>query len=233
MAKKALSIQLADHLTGKAIMAAGGYALICAAGSTKKLTMYQNGATVTRVALSNGKLNCEVDVDLGTNVDIYMQSPTGHGVVATDIVPSGPSEIRIDQNARHSMLRIPFHYDDASSETVTGFVEPANALILPNASVTVIDADSGITIDVGTLSSDSGDADGFLDGISLASTGLVKGSLANGAVTLGALLKVQDSANAGDAAPEGHVSGGKAITYTLSGSPDTAAGVINLPVLIG
>ncbi|KXJ56582.1 MAG: hypothetical protein AXW12_00690 [Thalassospira sp. Nap_22] len=233
MAKKALSIQLADHLTGKAIMAAGGYALICAAGGTKKLTMYQNGSTVSRVSLSNGKLECEVDVDLGVNVDIYMQAPTGHGVVATDITPSGPSEIRIDQNARHSMLRIPFHVDDASSETDTGFVEPTNGLILPNPTVNVSAIDAGITIDVGTLSSDSGDADGFMDGVSVATAGLAKASLANGAVTLGNLLKVQDSANGGDAAPEGHVSAGKAITYTLTGSPDTAAGVINLPVLLG
>lgn len=233
MAKKALSIQLADHLTGKAIMAAGGFAVICAAGSTKKLTMYQNDATVSVVSLTNGKLNCEVDVDLGVDVDIYMQSPTGHGVVATDITPSGPSEIRIDQNARHSMLRIPFHYDDASSETDSGFVEPTNGLILPNPTVTVGAADSGITIDVGTDSGDSGDADGFMDGVSVATLGLAKATLANGGVTLGELMYVQDSANDGDEVPEGHVSAGKAITYTLSGSPDTASGVINLPVLLG
>ena len=162
-----------------------------------------------------------------------MQSPTGHGVVAANIIPSGPTEIRIDQNARHSMLRIPFHVDDASSETTTGFVEPANGMILPNPTVTVGATDAGITIDVGTLSSDSGDADGFMDGVSVATLGLAKATLLNSGVTMGALLKVQDSANAGDAAPEGHVGAGKAITYTLTGSPDTAAGVINLPVLLG
>ncbi|MDG4721158.1 hypothetical protein [Thalassospira aquimaris] len=231
MAKKALSIQLADHLTGKAIMAAGGYALICAAGSTKKLTMYQSGSTVSVVSLTNGKLECEVDVDLGVNVDIYMQAPTGHGVVATDIVPSGPSEIRIDQNARHSMLRIPFHVDDASSETDTGFVEPTNGLILPNPTVNVTAIDAGITIDVGTDSGDSGDADGFMDGVSVATLGLAKGTIATGGVTLGALLKADTGS--GVMVPEGRVSAGKAITYTLTGSPDTAAGVINLPVLLG
>ena len=233
MARKALSIQLACHLTGAAIMTAGGAAIICAAGSTAKLPMYVDGSAVTSVPLSYGKLECEIDIDQGKAVDIYLQSPTGHGAVAYDVVPSGPTEFRIDRNAGHSVLRIPFHFSDVDGETATGFTEPANGLILPTPTVTVATADAGITIDVGTDSTDSGDADGFLNGASLAATGLVKGSLANGTVTMGALLKVQDSANAGDNIPEGHVSGGKAITYTLTGSPDTAAGVISIPVMLG
>jgi hypothetical protein len=233
MARKSLSMQLACHLTGAAIMTAGGAAIICLAGSTAKLPMYVNDSAVTSVPLTYGKLDCEIDIDHGEAVDIYLQSPTGHGMVAYNIVPSGPTELRIDRNARHSVLRIPFHVDDADGETATGFVEPTNGLILPNPVVTVATADAGITVDVGTISTDSGDADGFMDGVSVAATGLAKASLANGAVTLGALLKAQDSANAGDAVPEGHVGAGKAITYTLTGSPDTAAGVISIPVLLG
>jgi len=73
-----------------------------------------------------------------------------------------------------------------NSERTTDFTFPATAIV-HDVFLNVITADSGETVDVGTEGT-SNDPDGFLDGASLASTGLVFGSLADGSVTRGALL---------------------------------------------
>ena len=58
------------------------------------------------------------------------------------------------------------------SEKDTGFDLKAGWTVL-DAWIVVNTADTGETVDVGTNSSDSGDGDGFIDGASLATTGLV------------------------------------------------------------
>ena len=59
----------------------------------------------------------------------------------------------------------------------------------------------------------------------------MKASLANGAVTLGAGLKVQDSANAGDAVPEQNTSrAGSQLALLLSAGTVSAKGFIYLPI---
>jgi hypothetical protein len=71
-------------------------------------------------------------------------------------------------------------------------------------------------LDVGTLSTDSGDADGFLDGVSCATAGMVKGTLLSSGQTVGALLRVDESGG-GVLVPEPSVAcGGKTVTYTAS-----------------
>ncbi len=81
------------------------------------------------------------------------------------------------------------------------------------------------TMDVGLLSSESGgDADGFLDNIATTPVGLKQGSLVNGAVTLGALLKetITDSAAATQSGRKPFLSDSvtaKSISYTF-GSND-------------
>ncbi len=103
------------------------------------------------------------------------------------------------------------------TEEDTGWDLPAKCMILPNIYVDVTTAEStgtDKTMDVGTLSSDSGDADGFLDGVSCASTGLVKGTLASGGQTLGALLRVDESGG-GVLVPEPCIAPGSvSVTYT-------------------
>lgn len=79
------------------------------------------------------------------------------------------------------------------------------------------------TLDVGLLSSESGgDADGLLDGISVAATGIKRGSLASTGQTLGALLR-EDEGGTGELVPaSGHIVGtAKSVTYT-AGSNDFA-----------
>lgn len=78
--------------------------------------------------------------------------------------------------ARIKVLKIPVTGNLTGSEEDTGIDLPANSIILHNlvnVEVTAAEATGSTkTIDVGLLSSESGgDADGFIDGLSVASTG--------------------------------------------------------------
>lgn len=110
-----------------------------------------------------------------------------------------------------------------TSETSTGFTLPDNAIV-EDVMIYVHTVDATETVDVGTDGSGSNDPDGFLDGVSLATAGLVKGSLADGAITRGALLR-EETGTSTDVAYAGTkdiTSGGDAITYTCSAGTDTA-----------
>jgi hypothetical protein len=109
--------------------------------------------------------------------------------------------------------------DLGTGEKDTGFNLPSNGIVLG----CFLDVDTAETtgttktIDVGMLSSESGgDADGFLDGVSTATAGAVKGTLASAGQTLGVLLSVDES-GAGVLVPEGYLLDGvpNSVTYTL------------------
>jgi len=231
---KHYSIQLIDTVSGKSIDGSGGKAYVAKVGDAQKETLYTKaGAALTNpITLTNGKLDFYV-ADTVVSVDLYVQAPSGHFVVAKAVVPSGET-IFVDKGRSTATYVLPFSIADttAATETSTGFAIPTGAMVLPTGvGLDVLTVDATETVDFGTLSTDSGDADGYIVGASVATAGAVKASLANGAVTLGALLKVQDSANAGDAVPEANVSmGGKTLTYTLSAGTDTAEGFFKLPV---
>lgn len=232
MAKLNYHIQLKDLVSGEAIIAAGGKVYVAAAGLPAKLALTDkdNNALSNPLSLTRGSMDFFV-ADTVQAVDLFIQAPGEQFIVVKNVKASGPNEIAIDTSRLDHTMVIPFDIDDtaANTETNTGFTVP-DGLMLPHPMVDVKDADSGITIAVGTLSTDSGDADGYIAGVSVASAALVKASIANSGDTMGALLKVQDSANAGDEVPEGNVSMiGKAITYTLASGADTASGYIHLP----
>jgi len=75
-----------------------------------------------------------------------------------------------------AVVKIPVTATEAANATATekdtGFDLKAGWTVL-DAWIVVNTADTGETVDVGTDSHDSGDADGFIDGASLATTGLV------------------------------------------------------------
>jgi len=75
-----------------------------------------------------------------------------------------------------AVVKIPVTATKAANTTATekdtGFDLKAGWTVL-DAWIVVNTADTGETVDVGTNSKDSGDADGFIDGASLATTGLV------------------------------------------------------------
>lgn len=73
------------------------------------------------------------------------------------------------------------------------------------------------TLDVGTDSTDEGDADGFLAGVEVSSSGLVTGTVEDGAVTFGDLLLV-DLDGTSNVKEQDASSGGKEITVTAGNS---------------
>lgn len=233
-AYRIVDFQLMDFL-GRAISASGGVAYVTAANDLAKADLYTMDEAVASnpIALSNGRLRFKV-LKAIQSLDIYLQCPGGQFLVLKDVVPGAFSEVPVDTQRLDWIYCIPFSMDDytANTETDTGFDIPTRGIVLPTGvGVEVVTVDDTEDIDVGTLSSDSGDADGFIDGVSLATAGFVKATVTNGADTMGALLTVQDSANAGDLYPEANTSmSGKSITVTISAGADTAEGIIMLPV---
>lgn len=224
--------QLKSLVNNLMVTAAGGFVYVAATGTTAKLALKdKTGAALANpLPLTNGSFLFYTD-DSVVAVDLFVQSPTGHFIVAKNIKPSADSSLYVDTSLAHTTMVIPFNVVDQAgdaTETPCGFT--AMGAVQPNVAIEVVDTDAAITIDVGTLSTDSGDADGFMDGVSTATAGYVKATLLASGDTMGALLSVLDSANSGDDAPEQDVSMiGKQITYTLLTAADTAAGYIILP----
>jgi peptidoglycan hydrolase-like protein with peptidoglycan-binding domain len=107
-----------------------------------------------------------------------------------------------------------------NTEVDTGWDLPANAIV-KNVFINVNtkeDTATTKTINVGTDGTGSNDPDGFLAGVSVATAGLVKGTLTYNAVTLGELLYT----NTGDSSnpvPEPDItSGGESVTVTAGDS---------------
>lgn len=126
-----------------------------------------------------------------------------------------------------------------NTEVDSGYELPTDGIVLPwGVFVEVLAKEETATTkaaDVGLLSSEAGgDADGLLDGISLAATGIVKPTLASAGQTLGALLRA-DEDGSGALVPEGHVLNGTARTVSATfgdaGGATEAAFDVYIPVL--
>lgn len=239
MGNRIFSLQLMDRSRGQsmgaAIISAGGLAIVTAAGDPAKATLYSpiDGTALSQpVSLVRGNLSFAVAESV-ESVDLFIQCPGGQ-FVALRAVTAGANDIWVDTLNPQQMLVIPFSMDDltANTETDTGFDEPANAIFLPTPAVRVVTLDATETIAVGTATAASGDPDGFLDDVTVATAVLHKATIANSGNTLGALFEVQDSANAGDLTHEGHVSTAKSIVLLLSAGSDTAEGYVYLPYML-
>jgi hypothetical protein len=110
--------------------------------------------------------------------------------------------------------------DAQTAETVTNFTLPASAIV-NDVFLNVITVDATETVDVGTTGT-SNDPNGYLAAVSLATAGIVRGSLADGAVTLGALLYEITEATTAAARMRDVTAGGDPISYTCSAGSDTA-----------
>lgn len=120
----------------------------------------------------------------------------------------------------------------STTETSTGFTLPAGAVVT-DVYINVITAEATgttKTLDVGTLSSASGDADGFLDGISVASQGVKKGTLLNTGQTRGLLMAVDES-GAGVLVPENYVNSTAIAVTVTAGSNNFAELVADLIII--
>jgi len=112
--------------------------------------------------------------------------------------------------------------DAQTAETDTNFTLPDSAIVT-DVMINVITVDATETVDVGTAGT-SNDPNGFLAAVSLATAGLVKGSLADGAITLGALL-LEETGTGADVAyarTKDITAGGDPVSYTCSAGSDTA-----------
>jgi hypothetical protein len=235
------SIQLIDADSGEIIQTSGGFAVVLVAGSARKATIYSDAdgtAKTNGFALNQGKIEFWTLASVAS-VDLVCMAPGGQFVRKSGIVSPGPSEIRVNTNARHQVAFIPFHALDQTAdatETDTGFDFPLYTEVLPTPAVRVLAIDATETIEVGLKSSETnGDLDGFIDAVSVGTLGLVKATVLNGSDTMGALLVVQDSANAGDLTHEPHIVTGAnatSITYTLTAGSDTADGFAVLPYIL-
>ncbi len=210
------TFQLYDQ-NHKAIQSSGGVVYVAAPGDAAKqaITDKDGTALANPRALTRGACEFYV-VDTAVDVDLYIQTPGGQFVVKQDFAAGETPDIVVDTDCRNQVMVIPWAAADvtAAAETATGFTEPTNAVFLLQGAgcrVTAIDATE--TLDVGTLSTDSGDADGFLSALDVATLGDV---LDNGALL----------------ASLGRVSGGKSITLTTTAGSDTGKGFIHLPYVL-
>jgi len=110
--------------------------------------------------------------------------------------------------------------DAQTSETQTNFTLPTSAIV-HDVYINVITVYATETVDVGTQGT-SNDPDGYLDAASLATAGIVRGILADGAVTLGVLLFEITEATTAAARNSDTTAGGDPISYTCSAGSDTA-----------
>jgi len=112
--------------------------------------------------------------------------------------------------------------DAQTSETDTNFTLPDSAVVT-DVMINVITIDDTETVDVGTAGA-SNDPNGFLAAVSLGVVGLVKGSLADGAITLGALLfeETGTGADVAYARTKDITAGGDPVSYTCSAGSTTA-----------
>lgn len=222
---KRVVFQLRDH-ENKSITASGGAVHVATANSPAKATLYDSsGASLANpVALTNGGAEFYV-ADSITAVDLYIAAPGGQFLVREDVTPA-IHNFTVDTSERYQVYKIPFASADstAATEKDTGFNLPATAQVLPllgGAGITVTTAATAgaKTIDVGTLSSESGgDANGFLAAVSTAALGKVVGT--NGALFVTNAPALTDAATA------------KSISYTTGAADAGVAGFIILPVIL-
>ncbi len=224
---------------GVAINDAGGIVKVVTAGGFNEVALTDtSGASIANpISLTNGEATWRTPA-ANTTVDIYVQGPDGRCTVVRGLAAGHDTTVRVDTSASNGVMLIPFDVTDsditAASEFTTGFTADTAMMYLGiGAGVYVGTTDATETIDVGTDSGDSGDANGFLAAVAVSGTNgtFAKATLASGGQTLGDLLRADES-GAGVLVPEGHVGDGKAITLTLSAGTDTAAGMVVLPYAV-
>jgi hypothetical protein len=200
-------IQIIDDFTGKSISDPGGEFFVCVNGAATLATIYDpdnNYAAVANPkALIQGKLRFAIQNAGGGQaypplVDIYGITAKGRFFVMRNQAPGDVTIYEIDGNERDFTMLIPWSFATlgANVEYNTGISLPAGTLISPEAAVNVLVADSAShTIKFGTLSTQSGgNSAGFINGVSIATIGVIKATLNSGSPTLGSLLSVASGA---------------------------------------
>jgi len=234
-------IQVGDRYSSRAVIAAGGKALVCLTGVYTLATLADPdndfAALSQPVALVRGRLRFAVARSAGApvGVDVYGTAPSGHGFQLYNAKAGTPSQVRIDLGNPNSQVVAPFSFATGVVASVvdTGLDFVTGMLVGPYvyADVKVIDATE--TIDFGLLASESGgDEDGFCALLDVATAGVIRPTWIS-TTTAGALIK-QSQDSAAVFTPRPHVINATAVslTYTLTSGSDTAAGRLVLPTYV-
>lgn len=148
------------------------------------------------------------------------------GVTATAAELNSTDLTAVGAILKVKRIAISANFDNTEQDS--GWDLPAKAIVL-DTWVDVTTADTGETLDVGTAVGESGDPNGFLAAVSVNATGIQRGVLTAGGVTLGALMieTVTDSNTDTLSARIPCVSqGGKSVVYTGSSATNTMRGAI-------
>lgn len=161
-------------------------------------------ASVTKVSNLNVDQVDSLHADAAATADAHLVATNGSGVItaagvtlgATALTVTGAEINTLDLSTVGALVKIKkIHVaaGDWTAETDTTFDLPAKSVVL-DVFLDVTTQQAGKTVDVGTLTGESGgDPDGFIDGASLATAGLVRPGCVLGATfynttTRGALL---------------------------------------------
>ena len=224
----------------KAMTASGGRVYVTSSGGTRKSTLYNPDAGFAALTNpfvpSNGRIRFSVlstatfGQDSQPTVDVYGISGEGVAFQKRGVNPGNPDVVRLDNLRFDHMLMVPFNLLDtvANTETDTLFDFPVGSIISPDGpSIYVTTAEASRTISFGLLSSESGgNATGFVTGLSVATAGVSRPTMANGAITVGALLQVLTTGGTVPVPQSTVISTAVSLTYTLSASSASAAGLI-------
>lgn len=243
------SDQAFDGSSQNGVVATGVLCRVYDAGTTTASTIYADNA---RTAKTNPISRSQFATDGGT-IEFYSPN-TSHtisvmcsdGSVGRFTVTPNTRAVSVISSGVQKLLVCQFGASD-NTETDTGDDLPYKAWV-QDCYIEVTAADSGETIDVGLLSTETaGDANGFLAAASVASTGIVANRTYTAgsnetyisAITYGALMGT--SLAGSDAATDegindqkGHIvvgSNAVSVSYTGSAGSDTAAGFIYIPFI--
>lgn len=222
MGQKLVQFSLVNE-DGERIQDAGGKVIVCANGSPDQLAVVttQGGTLATTnnpVSLTNGLVKFYV-ADTVTAVDLWGYGPNGEAIGVVGMPIPAPNEIVVTAKGLQ-VLKVPFsHADQAgdATETDTGLVVPASSVLLGSCTaVEVVDTDTGITVDIGTMGT-SNDPNGFIAAASVANAVLLAGA--------GALIDTSGTKLT-------KIIGGDGISYTISTGADTASGYLVLGYIL-
>jgi len=208
-----------NSIAGSPISAAGGTVFVANDGlPTKCALQNKDGTTLANpITPTNGSIEFYT-ADTVPNVDIYIQTPSGHFAVAKGLTPSGNASINVDISKSMTTMIIPFSAIDSTAtvENSTGFKLPVNSQFLPvsaGLSIDVTVLESGKTIDFGTaeaIAETGGDADGMASALSTTAAATVLSAVSTGILT----------------------ATHQTITYTLSSGAAAAGGFLKIPLML-
>lgn len=197
---------------------------------------YEDCAAISRPASTTTlyTVDTEAPVLRGGGFVVYMPNGLAVGTKAIqgDLLASWGAGKVVPCAKFNGMIGVKVPFSKKTSETDTGLDLPSGSIVRG----VVVEVDTAVdssSIDVGLLSTEaSGDADGFLDGVSCASEGFVMlgnvdGTAANN--TSGALLVESDIKSADGTAlyysvPTGHVCDGTTVSISYTTTDHAVAG---------